>query len=209
MGMNPANRLTTIRLAPLRFTVASATLPTVMNFETVLDRLSGESGKQGGGLLLVGGWALNAYGVSRQTLDIDFVCMPDALASLDSLLVSCGYSRVYRDEIFAKYRSPTDGLLDVDLLFVDKDTVGALLAESRVLEIGKAKFPVPSLNHLIAMKLHALKHNAPRRGAKDTADIVALIEANQLDVRNPEFHALCLKFGDQDLYEQLLSEPGA
>ncbi len=162
-----------------------------MDFQAVMSRLSAESRKQPFDLILVGGWALGAYGVARQTADIDFVCRDGDVGRVENVLAECGYQRVFRSDLFAKFRSDAVGLHDVDVLFVDGDTMRALLSEAKETAVGAAVFRVPAVLHLIAMKLHALKHNAPRRLGRDLSDIVALVEANRIDAGAESFRALC------------------
>lgn len=62
---------------------------------------------------------------------------------------------------------------------------------------------IPSLNHLLALKLHAIRHTRGTRGVKDMGDIVTLIETNRLDVATPEFRALCGQYGTLEAYESI------
>jgi hypothetical protein len=59
-----------------------------------------------------------------------------------------------------------------------------MLAPSREIEIGGGRCRVPSLDHLIALKLHVLKQRLSHRGYKDFMDVLSLVQANQLDVRS-------------------------
>lgn len=79
-----------------------------------------------------------------------------------------------------------------------------MLAEAQRTEIDGAVFLVPAVTHLIAMKLHAMKHNAERRHARDLPDIVGLVQVNRLDVRTDDFRALCRKFGTPELYDEIV-----
>ncbi|MFA6543102.1 MAG: hypothetical protein WCS99_01670 [Limisphaerales bacterium] len=59
------------------------------------------------------------------------------------------------------------------------------------------------MNHLLALKLHAIRHTRATRGVKDMGDIVTLIETNQLDVATLEFRALCEQYGTPEAYESI------
>ena len=179
-----------------------------MDFQEFLQEFSNACTAQEIECILVGAWAMNAYGVARQTVDIDFACEKRHLHHLDDIFNNHGYTRVYKTELFAKYRSKDEGLLDIDMLFLSRETLHALQSDTRTVRIGAIDFTVPSLENLIAMKLHALKHNAARRFTKDMADIVALVDTNDIPVHCDSFHKLCLKFGTEDLYKQLLHETG-
>jgi hypothetical protein len=176
-----------------------------MHFQEFLNFLSAESRGRGLDLVLVGGWALSHYGVSRQTLDLDFLTLQPQLDALDKILESAGYRQVYRTELFVKYRSEAGGLLDVDLLFVDAETLSAIRAQCDTIRMGDAEFGVASLFHLIAMKLHALRHNRERRLGRDMPDVLALIDANNLNVCDETFKQLCLRFGTPQLYDEIVA----
>jgi hypothetical protein len=58
-------------------------------------------------VLLIGGHALQAYGVTRQTLDVDVLVSEAHATAMDAALHHVGYSQVARSEIFARYRHPS------------------------------------------------------------------------------------------------------
>lgn len=154
--------------------------------------------------LIVGGWALNAHGVSRQTLDVDLLIQDSSLPAVEQILSMHGYAKVYEADLFAKFRAEDPTLMDIDCLLTDARTVGKMLSESLTTKMGGVDFTVPSLSHLIAMKLHALKHNAHRRYERDLPDIVALVRVNNLDVRGDDFKDLCLSFGTPELHRDIV-----
>jgi len=179
--------------------------PSTVTFQELLNLLSIESRSKKLELILVGGWALSFYGVSRQTLDVDFLTLEAHIDALDHLLTNAGYERVYRTNLFAKYRAEAGDLLDVDLLFVESKTMHLICTEGKTVQTGDAEFVVPSLFHLVAMKLHALKHNRERRQGRDMPDVLALLEANHVDVRAIAFKELCLRFGTSQLYDEIVA----
>jgi len=54
---------------------------------------------------------------------------------------------------------------------------------------------VPSLDHLLALKLHALKQKLPHRTSKDAEDVEMLIKRNGLDISRSHYEELFLKYG--------------
>ena len=119
--------------------------------------------------------------------------MPRSLLRGDSL-----------QENFAQLKSTQTSLLDVDFMFVDRDTLTKILNESQEIEIAKQKFLVPSLNHLIALKLHSTKYNPKLRLSRDLPDIINLININKINFKDKEFKDLCLKFGTDEIYNKIL-----
>jgi len=174
-----------------------------MSMTNIFKILADTSQERDIALVLVGGWALNAYGVSRQTLDVDFLIDETDFGALRKALTDHSYQQVYKDHVFAKLRSERADNLDIDLLFVDSSTIDAVVVEGRDLTIEGASFRVPSLLHLVAMKLHALKNNEANRRLRDLPDIMALIEANSLDVADASFKDACLKYGTPELYNKI------
>ncbi len=80
-----------------------------------------------------------------------------------------------------------------------------IIQDGREIKIGGNKFTIPSLNHLLALKFHAIKNNPTRREFKDLLDIMLLIDKNKVDVKSHEFRELCLRYGTKELYDRILS----
>ena len=124
--------------------------------------------------LIVGGHALAAHGVVRQTIDVDCLIAAGDAAALNEVLRSAGYSESSRTENFVRYRHLLPRYAEIDVLLVDLSTLEELLNASRPLKRGKNEFRVPALPHLIALKLHAIRNN-PEREARDFGDIAELL----------------------------------
>ncbi len=61
--------------------------------------------------------------------------------------------------------------------------------------LGGKTFHVPSLDHLIALKLHVLKQGLSHRVIKDFTDVTSLAQINAIDITGDKFRALCEKYG--------------
>ncbi len=151
--------------------------------------------------VLIGGFAVNFYRISRQTADVDFIIAKEDFEKIALLLDDAGYS-VSRYDLFARFTNRAMNLMDIDFLFVDKATLLKILEEGKVVKIAHKEFTVPSLQHLIALKLHSLKNN-PASGNKDLLDVVRLITENGINYEVEEFKNLCLKFGTGKIYEKI------
>jgi hypothetical protein len=105
-------------------------------------------------------------------------------------------------EAFAQFTQPQggDGL---DLMFVDDPTFEQMWQTSEERDFGDSQARVPSLDHLLALKLHALKQSLPHRTAKDAEDVEMLVRRNNLDLRNPRYEQMFLKYGSREIYETL------
>lgn len=152
--------------------------------------------------VLIGGFAVNYYKVSRQTADIDFLITKDDFKKILGLLEEKGFKKDYEQEVFARLIGDEPHLMDLDFMFVDKETLDKIIAQGAQISIAKQQFIVPSLNHLIALKLHAIKHN-PKREYRDLPDIIELIRINKIDAKDAGFKKLCLKYGSGELYNKI------
>lgn len=176
-----------------------------MEYPTAIDFFYGEFQKAGIRYILIGGFAINSYEVTRQTLDIDFLTTRDHYFLVIPRLKDAGYREFHLAETFARLNSDDPKLMDVDFMFVDPPTFNQMYREGKDVKMVGHEFRVPSINHLIALKLHAMKHNLARRWFKDVPDVLALIRRNNLDMRGPQMRGLFLKFGTEELYNQVLA----
>lgn len=175
-----------------------------MSIESVFHLISDLTGKERVSCILIGGFAVNYYKVTRQTADVDFLITKAGYEKIIVHLEKVGYKKDFIQENFAQLKSSQLSLLDVDFMFVDQDTLTKILKESKEIEIANQKLLVPSLNHLIALKLHSIKYNPKLRLSRDLPDIINLIRINDLGYQNDEFKELCLKFGSNEIYSKIL-----
>jgi len=134
-----------------------------MKYPTVFHLVSAVSQDTGVSFVLIGGFAVNHYKVTRQTADIDFLITENDFKRILNLLEKEGYKEDYRQKVFSRLITDSDYLVDLDFMFVDEGTLSKIIKEGSQIEIAKQKFIVPSLNHLIALKLHSIKNNPKLR----------------------------------------------
>ena len=173
-----------------------------MKVTDIFDLLGKEFPKAEIPYLLIGGFAVNMYHVTRQTNDVDILMTEETYAKARSLLENTGYKEMAKGDLFARFASEKSSLMDLDILFVDSETFKGMAKESKETQIRDLEFKVPSLQHLMAMKLHALKNN-PNREMPDLMDLVNLIKINKIDVQENSFQELCAKYGSKDCYERI------
>lgn len=153
--------------------------------------------------LLVGGFAVNYYQATRFTADVDLLTMDENFERASRILGKEGYQCIAKNNLFARFESSDPNAMDLDIMFVDKKTMSGILKEAKEAEIRGDKFRVPSLNHLIALKLHSIKYNPENREYRDLWDIVELIKRNRVNFRSEEFKQLCLEYGPEQIYEKI------
>ena len=83
-------------------------------------------------------------------------------------------------ELFSRFTDKNKRMMDLDLIFLEENTFKKILEESKTIKIAGMNINVPSLNHLIALKLHAIKNNEKDRILKDLPDVLKLINTNKI-----------------------------
>jgi predicted nucleotidyltransferase len=154
--------------------------------------------------LVIGGHAVNAYGYARETADVDFLVRKEDRSGWEAAFVSIGYT-IFRDApTFLQLSAPEGSAWPVDLMFVSDRTFQPMLAEAKEMDTYLGRIRIPAVEHLIALKLHALKHARLDRFLKDFQDVVGMIDCNQLDPTSEKVRRLFEKYGTVDLYEKVL-----
>jgi len=120
------------------------------------------------------------------------------------LLEEAGCKVDYVHENFSRLISKKGYFMDVDFMFVDDGVVNQIVNGGKEITIAGEKFIVPSLKHLIALKLHSIKNNPQKRQFIDLPDIIQLIRINKVDCRDKDFRELCLKYGTEEIYRKIL-----
>jgi hypothetical protein len=154
---------------------------------------------------VIGGHAVAAYGFARTTEDLDFLIRKSERAQWSALLQGSGYSLAHDGGSFLQFTSSAVEDWDIDLMLTEDGTFQKILDDSKPATLCGAAVQIPALDHLLALKLHALKNSQTRRFLKDFGDVCNLIQANKVDVRSAQFKKLALKFGNHELYDEILS----
>ena len=155
-------------------------------------------------VLITGLHALVAHGVAVEVSDDECEC---AIATDDETAVTEHFIRsewnvVYRTPFFAKFRLLSTGTPVTKILFFDPTTFGQLYAGSIEFTFGPFTLRVPSLMHVISMRLQSMK-NEREREAVELPDVVALLRANPGRWNPQEVEAACRRFGPTGIYARL------
>jgi hypothetical protein len=152
--------------------------------------------------LIIGGFAVVAHGYPRETVDLDYLVLQPHRDAWQRVFRGLGYQPTHEHENFVQYVSERGGI-DLDLMFVKPPTFEAMFAASRVRSFGPTEARVVSLEHLIALKLHVIKQDIRHRVLGDMDDVINLLLANRVDLRQESWRQLFLKYGDLELYEKI------
>jgi hypothetical protein len=130
---------------------------------------------------VIGGVALAAYGHPRMTLDLDIVTESVAQEPLVAFMESRGFRTLHRSSGYSNHGHTERRHGRVDFMYVDGRTSELLFSGCRELPgPGGATIAVPRPEHLIAMKVQAMK-DAPERTWQDLADIGYLLRLPGVD----------------------------
>lgn len=171
-----------------------------MNLPELLESCSRESDLR---FLLIGGHAVIAHGHARTTFDVDFLVCHQQLPAWIAILWSLGYRLERQEGAFALF-SPTPEGEGLDLMLVNMTTFEGIWRAGVEVSVGGQVVKVPSLDHLLALKLHVLKQNLRHRRIKDLDDVIRLALVNKLDVRKEHYRKLFEKYGTIDDYHKVL-----
>jgi len=156
--------------------------------------------------VLIGGHALQAYGHLRTTLDTAVLVAADSSDALCRELASLGFRKTACNRLVLRFNRPSapDGYEEtLDVLLVDVETFNGILVESRELDLGNGSCRVPSLSHLLALKLHAIRQDR-RRELRDLADIESLLRLNPGAISATELRQLASRHAPPDLLPRIL-----
>ncbi len=156
--------------------------------------------------LLIGGHAVNAYGYQRTTIDLDILAKDSQRTGWKEMLDTQGYSLIHETPAFAQFDPPTTAEMNLDLMFVDEATFGKLASDKKVLPVGDTVLPVPSVLHLIALKLHATRAVGRTTAGKDYHDVLNLVQVNQIDVASEPFQDILNRYAPEHVRRRLLEE---
>ena len=169
----------------------------------MLEQICELAARRGLPVLLIGGHAVIAHGHPRNTFDIDFVIEVKDQKAWRGLLEGLGYRLHAETGTFFQMQPPDEQTLPVDVLMVNESTFSKIVALAKECSGLPRDARVVSLEHLLALKCHAIKHGHSGRVEKDVDDVLGLVRANQLDITSSNWREIFLKYGPPELYEKL------
>jgi hypothetical protein len=164
-------------------------------------------GAQQAGLphLIIGGNAVNHYGVARFTRDVDFLVPVASVKAWREHLENAGYKCYHAAGAFLQFEAPQQReMAPVDLMAVDPSTWEKLsnAAESQQLDHAYlARWPSPI--HLIALKLHAWRGEFRHTREQDWEDVVQLVRRCKIDLCNTSVREIISNYGGSEALDRL------
>jgi hypothetical protein len=171
-----------------------------MDFERVIGEIAGFLESEKLPFLLIGGLAMHAHGLSRMTSDIDLLAPAASRERIIEFMEQKGYETLHASEGYSNHLHSETRLGRVDLVYVDEATLNKMLeSASKSITVGEREIAVPCAEHLVAMKVLAMK-NDPRRTLGEMVDIQHLMSLPETDLDQVrqyfEKHGLLRRYED-------------
>lgn len=147
-----------------------------MNFVLVFKFLNENLKRQNIDFVLIGGFALQAAGITRTTRDIDLLVPSENVAEIKNLMLAHGYELIHESEDVLNFVGKKFDLGRVDFLVAHREYAANMLkrAEEKAVFEGRFKIKVLRIEDLIGLKVQS-SSNDPKRMEQDMADIKSLI----------------------------------
>jgi len=150
-----------------------------MNFIMVLKFIIETFERENVEFALIGGFALQAAGVTRTTKDIDFLILSKNSAKIKNIMLKHGYEIINENEDVLNFTSKNFELGRIDFLLAHRKYTLAILdraLEQPVLD-GRFKVKVIRADDLVGLKVQS-SSNDSERYYQDMADIRSIIKSN-------------------------------
>jgi hypothetical protein len=172
-----------------------------MNLRTVIEDISRFFSREEIVFAVIGAVALKAYGYVRATRDVDFIVRREDQERIIRFLETLGYETLHRSVGFSNHLHPFPGLGRLDFVYVAGETAEIIFSTTRPLFIlDDLTLPVVRPEHLIALKIYAMK-NDPRRTHREMADIQQLLRLPEIDT--DEVRSYFEKYGQLEKFDEL------
>jgi hypothetical protein len=151
-----------------------------MDFVTVLQFLFTSFKKEEVDFAFIGGFALQAAGVTRATQDVDFLILAQDAAKIKKTMLAGGYELLHESQDTLNFLGKRPEMGRVDFILAHRKHALEMLKRARIREGfgGRYLFKVLIPEDLIGLKVQAIA-NSPHRREKDIPDIRALLNLHR------------------------------
>jgi hypothetical protein len=148
-----------------------------MNFALIFKFLVENFTREKIDFALMGGFALQAAGVTRATQDIDLLVLSENSPKIKDIMLKHGYDLLYESKEVLNFTSKNFELGRVDFLLARRKYTLTMLKTAKEEPVFDGKFKVKVLRpeDQIGLKVQASSNN-PKRLYRDMADVRMLIE---------------------------------
>ena len=180
-----------------------------MDFERVLRDLVSDFNEREVPYAMTGGSALGALGISRATMDVDFLVARDALPQVDDIMQRRGYRLRFRSENVSHFVADSLRLGQVDFLHAFREISTSMLERAPEVSLfgGSLRLRTLRPEDLVGLKVQALA-NDPRRERQDLADIDRLAERFSAEMDWEGVREYFALFDRLELYDEIRDAHG-
>ena len=171
---------------------------------SIFQQLNEAAAAKGLRFIVIGGHAVISHGYQRATEDIDILVDKDDRLHWKVLVEELGYRLGNDGGTFLQFNPTDETHWDLDIMLVPGETFRRLFDEARSVQIEASSVRFPSLEYLLALKIHALRNSTGLRVLKDSDDVAQLLVANQVDPRSDWVRTLFHKHGTLELHERII-----
>jgi len=178
-----------------------------MDFELVFKFLIDTFERENIDFALMGGFALQASGLTRTTRDIDLVILSENSSKIKDILLKTGYELIHESEEVLNFAGKRIELGRIDFLLAHRKYAISMLrnASKKSILDGKYKVKVLRVEDLIGLKIQA-SSNDPSRLNQDMADIELLIRCNRASINKNIIREYFALFKRENEFDKLLKE---
>lgn len=127
----------------------------------------------------IGGFALGFRGVTRSTIDMDFLLLLDDAPATEALLGEYGYKTIYKTENVGQFSNDDRRYGTIDFVYAFRDVSLNMLSRAEPVSVSSDLWIKCLIaEDIIGLKLQALVNDA-RREQRDLADMEALLAAKR------------------------------
>lgn len=157
-----------------------------MNFALIFKFLIENLSREKIDFALMGGFALQAAGITRTTADIDLLVLSENSPKIKKIMLKHRYELLHESEDVLNFISKDFELGRVDFLLAHRKYTLAMIKRAKEESVlgGKFKIKVLSVEDQIGLKVQA-SSNDPKRLPQDMADVRMLLETHypKLDMK--------------------------
>ena len=156
---------------------------------------------------LIGGFALEAVGVVRATMDIDLLVLAADKNKIKSIMLSNGYNLLFESNEVINFIGEIDSLGRVDFILAHRKYTLAMLKRAQKKNIlqGKATIHVVEPEDLIGLKVQAIANDKSRL-TQDLVDIQMIIKNNSESLDFSRIKEYFELFDKLDDYNSLIND---
>jgi hypothetical protein len=155
--------------------------------------------------LLIGGNAMILIGYIRNTVDIDLLVESEKRSKWLDLMRELGLHFLHGTGAFAQFEPANSSDPGMDLMFVNAATWEKLAESSRTGHAAGHEVRMPRPEHLVALKLHAASSPTRSKPEVDWEDIRQIVRICGLDIADPGFHEIVLRYGGEEAVRRIES----